>query len=169
MSRNPNFRGKKPKFDEIQFIKYGTIDAVERALRLGEIDIVPEAQAASFGQLGEAEEHQDRSRRRRRRSPQLTFNLCSKQDCPDAKFNPAVQDRVVRQAIAYGIDREQGQRDRHARHVVRRATACCPTYYKSFYQKPAQDYPLRPRQGEPDARRRRLQARRRRRPAEGRT
>ena len=28
MERNPNLRGKKPKFDEIQFIKYGTTDAV---------------------------------------------------------------------------------------------------------------------------------------------
>ena len=32
MTRNPYFRGAKPKFDEIQWIKYGTNDAVERAL-----------------------------------------------------------------------------------------------------------------------------------------
>jgi hypothetical protein len=32
MDRNPNFRGKKPAFDEIQWIKYGNSDAVERAL-----------------------------------------------------------------------------------------------------------------------------------------
>ena len=42
-----------------------------------------------------------------RRSPQLAFNLCPKKNCPDAKFNPAVQDRAVRQAIAYAIDRER--------------------------------------------------------------
>ena len=48
-----------------------------------------------------------RSRRRRRRSPQLAFNLCCKKNCPDAKFNPAVQDVTVRQAIAYAIDRER--------------------------------------------------------------
>ena len=34
MERNPNFRGPEPKFDEIQFIKYGNQDAVERALSL---------------------------------------------------------------------------------------------------------------------------------------
>ena len=142
LSRNPNFRGKKPVFDEIQFIKYGTIDAVERALRLGEIDMIPEAQAASFGKLGEA----DNIKTDRAPSPsftQLTFNLCSKQDCPDAKFNPGVQDRVVRQAIAYGIDRDR------VNEISTRGTSfvghgLLPTYYKSWYQKPAQDYAYDP-------------------------
>ncbi|MGZ8667716.1 MAG: ABC transporter substrate-binding protein, partial [Solirubrobacterales bacterium] len=40
MERNPNFQGPEPAFDEIQFITYGSQDAVERALKLGEIDIV---------------------------------------------------------------------------------------------------------------------------------
>ena len=44
------------------------------------------------------------------------------------------------------------------------ATGSCPSFYKSFYEQPAQDYPLRPRQGEPDPRRRRLEDGRRRRP-----
>jgi peptide/nickel transport system substrate-binding protein len=142
MSRNPNFRGKKPVFDEIQFIKYGTIDAVERALRLGEIDMIPEAQAASFEQLGKADDIKvDRAP-----SPsftQLTFNLCSKQDCPDAKFNPAVQDRVVRQAIAYGIDRKR------VNEISTRGTSfvghgLLPTYYKTWYEQPTDDYPFDP-------------------------
>ena len=142
LSRNPNFRGKKPVFDEIQFIKYGTIDAVERALRLGEIDMIPEAQAASFGKLGEA----DNIKTDRAPSPsftQLTFNLCSKQDCPDAKFNPAVQDRVVRQAIAYGIDRKR------VNEISTRGTSfvghgLLPTYYKTWYEQPTDDYPFDP-------------------------
>ena len=33
--------GEAPAFDEIQFIKYGSSDAVERALTLGEIDFIP--------------------------------------------------------------------------------------------------------------------------------
>jgi peptide/nickel transport system substrate-binding protein len=142
MERNPNFRGKKPVFDEIQFIKYGTIDAVERALRLGEIDMVPEAQAASFEKIGQA----DGIETVRAPSPsftQLTFNLCSKKNCPDAKFNPAVQDRAVRQAIAYGVDRDR------VNQISTRGTSfvghgLLPQYYKTWYEQPADDYPYDP-------------------------
>jgi peptide/nickel transport system substrate-binding protein len=142
MGRNPNFRGEKPVYDEIQFIKYGTIDAVERALRLGEIDMVPEAQAASFEKLGQA----DNITTVRAPSPsftQLTFNLCSKENCPDAKFNPAVQDRAVRQAIAYGIDRKR------VNEISTRGTSfvghgILPQYYKTWYEQPQDDYPYDP-------------------------
>jgi peptide/nickel transport system substrate-binding protein len=142
MERNPNFRGEKPAFDEIQFIKYGTHDAVERALRLGEIDAIPEAQAPSFEKLGQA----DNVKTDRAPSPsftQLTFNLCSEENCPDAKFNPAVQDRTVRQAIAYAIDRER------VNTISTRGTSfpghgILPQYYKSWYEQPADDYPFDP-------------------------
>jgi peptide/nickel transport system substrate-binding protein len=142
MSRNPNFRGKKPVFDEIQFIKYGTVDAMERALRLGEIDLIPEAQAASFEQLGK-EKDLETVKAPSPSFTQLTFNLCSKQNCPDAKFNPAVQDRVVRQAIAYGIDRER------VNEISTRGTSfvghgLLPAYYKTWFEKPTQDYPFDP-------------------------
>ena len=60
MKRNKYFRGKRPAFDEIQFIKYGTTDAVERALRLGEVDFVPEAQPAGFAEAGRGRQHRDR-------------------------------------------------------------------------------------------------------------
>ena len=42
MEKNPYFRGPEPKFDEIQFIRYGNQDAAERALQVGEVDMVPE-------------------------------------------------------------------------------------------------------------------------------
>jgi peptide/nickel transport system substrate-binding protein len=47
MTRNPNFAGKKPGFDEVQWIKYGNSDAVDRALQLGEIDVIPEVEQSS--------------------------------------------------------------------------------------------------------------------------
>ncbi|MDQ5832207.1 MAG: ABC transporter substrate-binding protein, partial [Actinomycetota bacterium] len=100
MIRNENFRGEKPAFDEVQWIKYGNTDAVERALTLGEIDLVPEVQQATFARLKKAPDVEAVSST----SPsftQLTFNLCNEENCPEAKFNPAVQDVKVRQAIAY--------------------------------------------------------------------
>jgi peptide/nickel transport system substrate-binding protein len=140
MTRNPNFRGEKPAYDEIHWIKYGNTDAVERALTLGEIDVVPEVQQATFARLAKAPDVEAVQSS----SPsftQLTFNLCSEEICPDAKFNPAVQDRSVRQAIAYAIDRKR------INAIASRGTAfeghgLLPDYYKAFYEQPAEDYPL---------------------------
>jgi peptide/nickel transport system substrate-binding protein len=140
MTRNPEFRGPKPKFDEVQWIKYGNTDAVDRALTLGEIDLIPEVAEASWARLGEAKD----VKAIKAPSPsftQLAFNLCSKQNCPDAKFNPAVQDVTVRQAIAYAIDRDRINK------IASRGTAfpghgLLPDFYKAFYTQPAEDYPL---------------------------
>ncbi|MEO8686967.1 MAG: ABC transporter substrate-binding protein [Solirubrobacteraceae bacterium] len=140
MSRNRYYSGPKPKFDEVQWIKYGTNDAVERALSLGEIDIIPEVQEAAFARLRKAKNVKAVSSA----SPsftQLAFNLCNRQNCPDAKFEPAVQDRTVRQAIAYAIDRKR------VNQIASRGTAfpghgLLPEFYKSFYSVPADDYPL---------------------------
>ena len=59
MQRNPNFRGPAPAYDKIEFIRYGNQDAAERALQLGEVDIVPEVSAGGFARLGDAAGHQD--------------------------------------------------------------------------------------------------------------
>jgi peptide/nickel transport system substrate-binding protein len=142
MERNPNFRGPKPKYDEIQIIKYGTTDAVIRALKLGEIDAQWEVEPTGFNQL----EHADKIEPVRSSSPsftELAFNLCSKENCPDGKFNPAVQDRAVRQAVAYAVDRNR------VNEISSRGTSfvghgLLPSYYKAFYQKPAEDYAYDP-------------------------
>jgi peptide/nickel transport system substrate-binding protein len=142
MERNPEWRGEPGPYDEIQFIKYGTQDAVERALQLGEIDMVGEVEAGSYGRLGA----QDNIDTRRSSSPsytQLAFNLCSEQDCPDAEFNPAVQDKTVRQAIAYAVDRTKIQ-EIASRDTSFVANGILPSYYKSFYEEPEQSYPYDP-------------------------
>jgi peptide/nickel transport system substrate-binding protein len=125
MEPNPNFRGPKPKFDELQWIKYGSDDAVERALTLGEIDVITEVQSASFERLGKTKG----IKTVKSASPsftELAFNLCSKKDCPDANFNPAIQDKTVRQAIGYSVDRERIN-EISTRTPRSRATASCRT------------------------------------------
>jgi peptide/nickel transport system substrate-binding protein len=142
MDRNPNFRGSEPAFDQIQFIKYGNQDAVERALQLGEIDADVEVQSATFEKLSQ----EDNIQTVRSRVPsytELAFNMCPQSYCPDANFNPAVQDRTVRQAIAYSIDRNR------INEIATRGTSfvangILPQYYKSFYETPAQTYPFDP-------------------------
>jgi peptide/nickel transport system substrate-binding protein len=142
MERNPNWRGDEPKYDEIQFIKYGTSDAVIRALKLGEIDSELEVEPTEFTQV----EGADNIKAVRSSSPsftELAFNLCSKEDCPDAKFNPGVQDRAVRQAVAYAVDRNR------VNEISSRGTSfvghgLLPSYYKTFYEQPSEDYAYDP-------------------------
>jgi peptide/nickel transport system substrate-binding protein len=142
MERNPEFRGEAPAFDEIQFIKYGNDDAVERALKLGEIDMIREVQPTAFERLGE----EDNIETIRSSSPsytQLAFNMCPERFCPDAELNPAIQDGAVRQAVAYAVDRERVNTiATHDTSFV--AHGILPEFYKSFYEIPAEDYPYDP-------------------------
>ena len=142
MEPNPEWRGETPSFDEIQFIRYGSADAVERALTLGEIDFIPEVQPATFNRLGDQEGIETVN------APtysftELAFNLCSAENCPEAKFNPAIQDTTMRQAIAYSIDRERNN------EIANQGTSfvahgLLPSFYKDFYEVPEQDYPYDP-------------------------
>jgi peptide/nickel transport system substrate-binding protein len=142
MERNPNWRGKRPAFDELQWIKYGSADAVERALTLGEVDMMTEVDPAAFERLGETENIEVVQAP----SPsftELAFNMCPRSECPDAKYNPAIQDRTVRQAIGFAVDRER------INQIANRGTSfpghgLLPSYYKEFYSQPEGDldYPL---------------------------
>jgi peptide/nickel transport system substrate-binding protein len=144
MERNENFRGPRPKFDEIQYIKYGSEDAVERALSLGEIDMITEVQEATFDRLSK----QKGLKTVKAPSPsftELAFNLCSRKHCPDAKFNPAVQDRTVRQAIGFAVDRERIN-EIATRNTSFAGHGILPQYYKDYFSEPEGelDYPYDP-------------------------
>lgn len=142
MERNSEWQGDEPEFDEVQYIKYGNQDAVERALTLGEIDMIVEVEASTFQRLEEDPEIEALA------SPspsytQLGFNLCPEALCPDAEFNPAVQDLTVRQAIAYAVDRERIN-EIAARGTSFVANGILPSFYTSFYEEPEQTYPFDP-------------------------
>lgn len=142
MERNPEWQGQEPEFDEVQYIKYGNQDAVERALRLGEIDMVLEVGESSFARLDEDPNVEAVAAP----SPgytQLAFNLCPENLCPDAEFNPAVQDVDVRQAIAYAIDRERIN-EIAAQGTSFPGNGILPSYYRAFYEEPEQNYPYDP-------------------------
>jgi len=142
MEPNPEWRGEAPSFDELQFIRYGSSDAVERALTLGEIDLITEVQPATFNRLSEQEGIETVNAPTYSFS-ELAFNLCSEENCPDAKYNPAVLDKTLRQAIAYSIDRERNN------EIANQGTAfvahgLLPSFYEDFYEVPEQDYPYDP-------------------------
>jgi peptide/nickel transport system substrate-binding protein len=142
MERNPEWTGEEGGFDEIQFIKYGTQDAVERALQLGEIDYINEVEPATFERL----ESDDNIAVQRSPTPaytQLAFNLCPENLCPDGIRNPAVLDPAVRQATAFAIDRER-LNEIATRDTSFVANGILPSFYKSFYEEPEQSYPYDP-------------------------
>ncbi len=138
MEQNPEWTGEAPSFDEVQYIKYGTEDAAERALTLGEVDVITEVQPATFERLGD-EPNVDTIRGASPSYTELAFNLCSEQDCPDAEFNPAVQDQAVREALAYTIDRERIN-EISALGTSFVANGILPEFYRTFYETPEQTY-----------------------------
>ena len=126
MERNPNFRGEQPAFDEIQFIKYGTADAVERALRLGEIDAPMEARAGRASTSSGRPTASRPSRRRRRRSPSSPSTCARRSTAPTRSSTRRSRTgrcgrRSRTPSTASASTRSPPQ------HLVPRATACCPS------------------------------------------
>jgi peptide/nickel transport system substrate-binding protein len=138
LETNPEWDGEQPEFEEIQFIRYGTEDAVERALMLGEVDMDLEVQPTTFERLG-TEPNIETIRSNDPAYTELAFNLCSEENCPDAQFNPAVQDKTVRQAIAYAIDRTRIN-EISALGTSFVANGILPSFYQDFYEEPEQTY-----------------------------
>ncbi len=146
LERNPEFRGPAPKYEKIEFVKYGNQDAVERALQTGEVDLDLKVSSGNFARLG-GESNIETLKASSPSYTQLAFNVCPEKICPDAKRNPAVTERAVRQAVGYAVDRER------INQIAARGTSfvgygILPSYYKSFYEKPKLDYAYDPQKAE---------------------
>jgi peptide/nickel transport system substrate-binding protein len=138
MERNPEWTGTQPAFDEVQYIKYGNQDGVERALRLGEIDMIVEVDPSTFGRLEEEEDIEVLSSS----SPSYTelgFNICPRELCPDAERNEAITDTAVRQALAYAVDRSRIN-EIAARGTSTPGAGILPSYYVNFFEEPDPAY-----------------------------
>ncbi len=138
MEKNPEWTGDDPNFDRIEFVRYGTEDAAERALTLGEVDIIAEVQPTTFERLGN-EPNIETIQSASPSYTELAFNLCSAENCPDAEFNPAVQDKAVRQAVATVVDRERIN-EISALGTSFVANGILPQFYQTFYETPEQAY-----------------------------
>ncbi len=146
LERNPEFRGPAPKYDKVEFVKYGNQDAVERAVQTGEVDLDLEVSSAAFQRTGE-NAGVETLRSTTPAYTQLSFNVCPDELCPDAKRNPAVTERAVRQAVGYAVDRNR------INEIANRGNAyvgygILPSYYTAFYSKPELDYEYDPEKAE---------------------
>ena len=138
MERNPEWTGPQPAFDEVQYIKYGNQDGVERALRLSEIDMIVEVDPSTFKRFEETDNIEPLSSP----SPSYTemgFNICPRELCPDAERNEAITDPAVRQAIAYAVDRDRIN-EIAARGTSTIGQGILPSYYGTFFEPPDPAY-----------------------------
>ena len=154
MERNPDCRGPKGKFDEIQLIKYGNADAVERALSWARSTSIREVAPSSFARLGK----QKNIKTSQAPSPsftQLAFNLCTQAELPGREVQP--RRAGPRRAPGDRATRSTASGSTRSRPAARpsSATACC-RLLQDLLRAAGGRLPARRRQGQPDARRRRL-------------
>jgi len=111
LSANPDYYNGAPIIDEVIFQAYANEDALVQALRAGELDMITEMPHTVVASLrGDANIQVATGTSRGFRD--YIFNLSSPDVCPvDAggvcSGHPALRDRVVRQAMAHAVDKQQ--------------------------------------------------------------
>ncbi len=144
MEPNPEWRGEAPTSTRSSTSvrepgrRRACLDA--RRGRLGRLRSRPRPSGA-----GSPKSRTSRRSRARppRLSPQLAFNLCPETECPDAMFNPAIQDtRSARRSPTASTASGSTRSRRKGTSFV--ANAILPTWYRIFYTEPEQTYPFDP-------------------------
>lgn len=103
LTKNPNYWGDEPNYDEIRFQLYTNQDAMAQALKNGEIDVATYFDSSLLPSL-ESDENITVQRNVSDWWLNLAFNFGGQG--PDADPLPALQDKNVRLAIAMAIDKQ---------------------------------------------------------------
>lgn len=103
LSRNPNFWGEPPTYDEIHFRLYTNQDALALALKNGEVDIADGLDSSTYDALS-ATENVKVQTIVPDRWINFAFNFGGQ--AKTANPHPALKDIVVRRAILQAIDRQ---------------------------------------------------------------
>lgn len=103
LTKNPNYWGDEPSYDEIRFQLYTNQDAMAQALKNGEIDVATYFDSSLLPSL-ESDENITVQRNVSDWWLNLAFNFGGQG--PDADPLPALQDKNVRLAIAMAIDKQ---------------------------------------------------------------
>ncbi len=88
-------------------------------------------------------QHRHASRRPRRRTRRWRSTAARRSSARTRSTTRPIQDPAIRQATAYAVDRERIN-EIAARGTSFPAHGILPSFYKSFYEVPAQDYPYDP-------------------------
>jgi peptide/nickel transport system substrate-binding protein len=104
MTANKGYWGGSPTIDEIVYQVFDNREAMVQALKSGEIDFADDLNPTLFNALkGEANIVTNAA------APSYFTNLAwnfGSPDMPNDTHNPALEDLVVRQAVAYGTDKQ---------------------------------------------------------------
>ena len=156
---NPTYWAGKPKVDEVIFELYTNPDTMAQDLKLGTIDGAVDIPPAQFKPLS-GEDGITTSKSTSWNFIELAMNCY---DSPDSKGNPVLKDQQFRTAVNWAVDRQKVVDVAYQQYATLGSSLIVP-YSKYHWEPPAdQAFTLRPREGEADPRRRRLQGRQRRR------
>lgn len=107
LKANKGYWRGAPKYDEIHFIQYKTVDAATQAVTKGEVDLVNRLGAAQFDSLkNNPDVALNKAQGRRFYEVVLNSGAATKDGAAIGDGHPALRDVKVRQAIAKAIDLE---------------------------------------------------------------
>jgi peptide/nickel transport system substrate-binding protein len=144
LKANKDYWRGAPKYDELHFIQYKTVDAATQALSRGEVDLVNRLGAAQFDSL---KSNQDvalnKAQGRRFYEVVLNSGAATKNGDPIGDGHPALRDVKVRQAIAKAIDLKT-MVERVNGGYAELGTGPIPPVFPEFHFTPAQLRPFDP-------------------------
>ena len=105
LKANPNFWRGPPKIGRLTYVSYKSTDAAAQALRTGDVDVVSGLTAAQFASLkGQPGIQTNAGAGRRYQALAINPGAVDAQGSPLGNGNPALKDKVLREAILTAID-----------------------------------------------------------------
>lgn len=105
MEANEDYWAGAPKIDEVVYRVFNNEDALVQALKAGEIDFADTLGAGLYDSL-EGEADISRNSATIPSFEEIGFNVGARDVYPDSDGHPALEDPIVRQAIAHAIDKQ---------------------------------------------------------------
>ncbi|SRR5579875_368989 len=141
VDRNDDWWGSQPAAKKITWILFQNEDVMAQGLRTGAVDICPEVPPTIWDGLAGAAKIKTVSMK------SFSFHHIgiNVSDNPRSGGNPLLKDRVVRQALAYAVDRQQLVNVALAGHGIPGSVILMPAFEEYFLKIPAsQQYDANP-------------------------
>lgn len=133
LAANPNFWRGAPKIAGLTYVSYKSTDAAVQALRTGEVDVVSGLTPAQFQSLeGQSGIQTNSGAGRRYQAMAINPGAVDAEGKPLGNGNPALKDKVVREAIMTAID-NQTLLDKVLQGLGKPAQTEIPTVYPQYF------------------------------------
>jgi peptide/nickel transport system substrate-binding protein len=133
LKANPNFWRGSPRTGRLTYVSYKSTDAAAQALRTGDVDIVSGLTPAQFGSLrGQPGIQTNAGADRRYQALAINPGAVDVHGLPLGNGNPALKDKVLREAILTAIDNKT-LLDRVVQGLGKRGESEIPPVYPLYY------------------------------------